>query len=55
MIGHHGEMLKKVGVATRKELEAHYAKQVYLGLHVRVKENWRDDAVILKQMGYNRK
>ena len=55
LIGHQGEMLKKVGVATRKELEAHYAKQVYLGLHVRVKENWRDDAVILKQMGYNRK
>ena len=55
LIGHQGEMLKKVGTRARKEIEAYYGKQVYLGLHVRVKENWRDDTTLLRRMGYNRK
>ena len=40
VIGKGGEMLKKVGTAARKDLEANFGQKVFLQLHVRVEEEW---------------
>jgi len=50
VIGQNGQMLKKIGTAARKEIEAMNGKIVYLQLRVKVRKNWRDDEKIVKQM-----
>lgn len=52
LIGHKGTALKKVGVQSRKELEAFFSKKVYLELVVKVAKNWRSDPRLLKRFGY---
>ena len=52
IIGHHGERLKKVGTAARLELEKFLNKKVFLQLHVKVNDNWRDSDIQLKRFGY---
>lgn len=51
VIGKGGAMLKAVGTAARREIEAFLATKVYLGLFVKVREGWREDARILEEMG----
>lgn len=50
VIGQNGQMLKKIGTASRKEIEAMSGKKVYLQLRVKVRKNWRDDDKMVKQM-----
>ena len=52
LIGRGGEMLKKVGIEARKDMEAFFGKQIFLETYVKVKENWRDDERSLRQFGY---
>ena len=52
IIGHRGEMLKKVGTAARLELEKFLDKKVFLQLHVKVNDNWRESDNQLKRFGY---
>ena len=52
VIGHNGQILKKAGEASRKELEELYGKKIYLDLWVKVVENWKQNHELLKQMGY---
>ncbi len=52
IIGHRGEMLKKVGTAARIELEKFIGKKVFLQLHVKVDEGWRNSSRQLKRFGY---
>ncbi len=52
IIGHKGEMLKKVGTSARIELEKFLDKKVFLQLHVKVSDNWRDNERRLKEFGY---
>src|ERR1700730_9551844 len=42
LIGHKGEMLKKIGTAARKELEVLLDTRIYLGLFVKVVPDWRE-------------
>lgn len=51
VIGERGQMLKKVGQAARKEIEDWLGHQVYLELHVKVREKWRRDERTLKELG----
>jgi GTP-binding protein Era len=53
VIGSGGAAIKKLGIASRKDLEAFFQKQVYLELFVKVRENWRDNPNMLKQFGYD--
>ncbi len=53
LIGHKGSMLKKVGAAARQELEQFLGKKVFLQLHVKVSDNWRNDERQLKRFGYD--
>ena len=50
VIGQNGQMLKKIGTSSRKEIEAMSGKKVYLQLRVKVRKNWRDDEKMIKQM-----
>ncbi|MBP3547582.1 MAG: GTPase Era [Alistipes sp.] len=52
VIGHKGEMLKKVGQAARHDLEAFLGKKVFLELYVKVNEDWRNNDRQLKRFGY---
>src|SRR5256884_5698226 len=42
LIGHKGEMLKKIGTEARQELEAILSSKIYLGLFVKVSPDWRE-------------
>lgn len=53
IIGNKGEAIKKVGIESRKELEAFFAKQVYLETFVKVEQDWRKKEMKLKRFGYN--
>jgi GTP-binding protein Era len=50
VIGQNGQMLKKIGTASRIEIEAMTGKKVYIQLRVKVRKNWRDDEKLVKQM-----
>lgn len=52
LIGKGGSMLKKVGTAARKDIEAFFGKSVYLELFVKVEPNWRNREAKLKTFGY---
>ncbi len=52
VIGERGSMLKKVGQAARKEIEAWLGHQVYLELIVKVRQQWRRDDRMLRELGY---
>jgi GTP-binding protein Era len=53
VIGHRGAMLKRVGTQAREELEKFLGKKVFLQLHVKVSDNWRNDERQLQRFGYN--
>ncbi|MCD8100980.1 MAG: GTPase Era [Alistipes sp.] len=52
IIGHKGEMLKKIGTAARLDLEKFLGKKVFLQLHVKVNDNWRNNERQLRRFGY---
>lgn len=52
IIGKGGLMLKKIGQASRYEIEKLLGNHVYLELWVKVKKDWRDSVSILKNLGY---
>ena len=51
LIGRGGAMLKRIGSEARAQIEAFLEARVYLGLFVKVRENWREDPRILEEMG----
>jgi GTP-binding protein Era len=51
LIGHHGRMIKSIGVAARKELERELSDHVHLDLSVRVRRSWRGDDALLDRLG----
>jgi GTP-binding protein Era len=51
VIGKGGALLKAVGTAARREIEAFLDAKVYLGLFVKVREGWREDPRILAEIG----
>lgn len=52
VIGKNGQMLKKIGISARKELENLFGQKVYLDLWVKVKKGWRDNSSMLRNFGY---
>jgi GTPase len=51
LIGRGGAMLKAVGTEARRQIEEFLGTRVFLGLFVKVREGWREDADTLEQMG----
>ncbi len=55
VLGKGGAMVKKISTYARQDLEKIIGAKVFLTLWVRVKENWRDNQVVLNDLGYNKK
>lgn len=55
IIGKQGAMLKKIGTAAREEMEGLLACKVNLKLWVKVKKDWRDSDILMKNFGYSNK
>ena len=53
IIGRQGEMIKKIGIEARKELEALLNKNVYLELFVKTVKKWREKEKYLNEFGFN--
>ena len=47
IIGRNGSLIKTIGIEARREIEEILETRVYLELHVRVKERWRDSEGVL--------
>lgn len=52
LIGKNGEALKRVGEESRKDIEHFLDRKVFLELWVKVKEDWRKNKSVLKNLGY---
>lgn len=55
IIGKGGSMLKRIGTAARREIENMMEIQVNLQLWVKVRKEWRDSDILMKNYGYNQK
>lgn len=55
IIGKQGQMLKKIGQAARYEIERMLDKKVNLKLWVKVRKDWRDSDILLRNFGYDGK
>ena len=55
IIGKGGQMLKKIGSTARYELEKMMEQKVNLKLWVKVRKEWRDSDLLLKNFGYDKK
>ena len=55
IIGKGGSMLKRIGIEARKEIESMMDTQVNLQLWVKVRKEWRDSELYMKNYGYNQK
>ncbi|MCX6357040.1 MAG: GTPase Era, partial [Candidatus Aureabacteria bacterium] len=53
VVGKGGRMIKKIGTAARRDIEAFLGKKIFLDLRVRVLRDWTRDELRLKQLGYN--
>lgn len=53
IIGKGGAMLKKIGTAARREIENLVDTQVNLKLWVKVRKEWRDSELYMKNYGYD--
>jgi GTP-binding protein Era len=51
VVGKGGDMIKRIGTEARRDLEAMLDGRVHLELHVKVREDWRDDERLLDEMG----
>jgi GTP-binding protein Era len=51
LVGKGGARIKAIGTAARKELEAFFDARVFLDLHVKVREGWREDERMLDSLG----
>ena len=52
LIGKQGAMMKKIGTMARRDMEDFLGKKVFLELHVKVMEKWRDQEKLLKELGF---
>jgi GTP-binding protein Era len=52
IIGHKGQMLKKVGTEARLDMEDFFGRKVFLEMYVKVSKEWRDKPLMLKRFGY---
>lgn len=53
VVGNKGFGIKKLGEASRREIENHIGRPVYLEMMVKVQKNWRADAEFIKSLENN--
>ena len=52
IIGKQGEMIKKIGIAARKDIEKLLNKSIYLELFVKTVKKWREKEKYLNEFGF---
>ncbi len=52
LIGKGGVTIKEIGTLARKSIEKMMDQKVFLGLEVTVRENWFENKMIMKELGY---
>lgn len=52
IIGKNGQTLKKIGETSRYELEKFLRSKVNVKIWVKVRKEWRDNQLLLKELGY---
>ena len=52
LIGEGGSMLKNIGRQARQEIEKRLGAKLFLKLFIKVKANWRDQKLAIKEFGY---
>ena len=52
IIGKNGNMIKKIGMLARRDIETLLNEKVYLDLFVKVVDNWKDKEHFLKENGF---
>jgi GTP-binding protein Era len=52
LIGHKGEMLKRIGTEARKELEALLGTKIFLALFVKVVPDWRENPQKVRELDW---
>ena len=55
IIGKNGDMLKKLGTASREAMEKFLDSPVFLNLYVKVEPNWRNKIDAMSNFGYDEK
>ena len=53
VIGHGGQMLKKIGTEARMEMEKELERKIFLELFVRVEKDWSQDPNKVKEFAYS--
>jgi GTP-binding protein Era len=53
LIGHKGEMLKKIGTEARRELEKLFDIKIYLSLFVKVAPDWRENPQKVRELDWH--
>ena len=53
LIGHKGEMLKKIGTEARQELEKLFDIKIYLSLFVKVAPDWRENPQKVRELDWH--
>jgi len=54
LIGKGGETMKKIGTQARKDIESILDAHIFLELFVKVQPNWRQNAVLVRQLDWHR-
>lgn len=52
IIGKQGSALKSIGQQARTDIEEMVGRPVFLELHVKVREKWRENEALLRKLGY---
>jgi GTP-binding protein Era len=52
LIGKGGKAIKKLGKSARETIQGFVGKKVYLDLHVKVRDKWREDPSRVRHYGY---
>jgi len=52
LIGKKGDFIKQIGIDSRMLLETLYEKRFFINLRVIVKDNWKNNYPLLKEIGY---
>jgi GTP-binding protein Era len=53
LIGHKGDMLKKIGTTARKELEKLLGTKIFLAMFVKVVEDWRENPQKVRELDWH--
>jgi GTPase len=51
ILGRGGDMIKRIGTAARQQLSEFFERRIYLDLHVKVREDWRENDRTLDDLG----